>query len=67
MNDPTALAPSMTLISAGSRLGAHATASTDDEHALDRLASWLAEVSAEATLGPTSTDVDLASAETAPQ
>jgi hypothetical protein len=50
VTDPIATAPSMTLISAESRLGADLTAAINDDPVLDRLATWLAEVSADATM-----------------
>lgn len=52
MSKSARVPPPMILISASSRLGAGPTATTNDDLAMVRLATWLAEVSAEATLGP---------------
>ena len=50
VSDPTPVPPPISLISASSRLRADPTVTSDDETVMDRLSSWLAEVSAEATL-----------------
>jgi hypothetical protein len=52
MSDSTSAQPPLTLVSASSRLRVRPTATTDDEVALTRLATWLAEVSAETALHP---------------
>lgn len=49
MTDPAAVPPQLTVVSSSARLGDRLTA-TVDEGVLLRLAIWLAEVSAEASL-----------------
>jgi hypothetical protein len=65
MSDPTAVLPPLTLIPTSSPVGVRPTATTDDDLAMARLAIWLAEVSAEATMRPAARDVEPPRAETA--
>jgi len=65
MSDPTAALPPLTLMSTSGPLGVDPTATNDDDLAMARLATWLAEVSAEATLRPAARDVEPSRAETA--
>ncbi len=65
MSDPTGVLPPLTLIPTSRPLGVGPTATTDDDLAMARLATWLAEVSAEAGRSPAS-DMEPPLAETAP-
>jgi len=65
MSDPPAIVPQLTVISTSGRFGAGRPTTTDDDLAMARLASWLAEVSAEATLSRAARDEDLPRTDTA--
>jgi hypothetical protein len=62
MTDPAAVPPQLIVVSSSARLGDRLTA-TKDEGLLPRLAIWLAEVSAEASLRTPAGEADSHTAE----
>jgi hypothetical protein len=65
MSDPTAVPP-LSLIPTTGQVAVASTSATDDDLGMAQLATWLAEVSAEATLRLAIRDVEPPLAETLP-